>query len=92
MMRVMTGAIQHGLDDGSIRPSLDPVRTAVTLWGYTHGLIQLAEHKGEQLERRYGMDHDALIQHGLDLAGVALTGHCDATAPAPPTDLMSSTE
>jgi AcrR family transcriptional regulator len=92
LMHVKTDAIQQGIDDGSIRPNLDPVQTAVTLWGYTHGLIQLAEHKGGQLERRYGMDHDALIQHGLDLAGVALTGHCDVTAPAPPADLLSSTE
>lgn len=92
LMQVMTGAIQHGINDGSIRPGLDPAQTAVTLWGYTHGLIQLAEHKGRQLERHYGIDHDALIQHGLDLAGVALTGHCDVTAPAPPADLLPSTE
>jgi hypothetical protein len=83
----MTDTVQAGIDDGSIRPSLDPMQTAITLWGYTHGLIQLSAHKGPMLDRRHGIAPEALVANGLDFAGVALTGWCDEQAtnlPDPP--------
>jgi AcrR family transcriptional regulator len=87
VIQVMTDTVQDGIDDGSIRPSLDPMQTAITLWGYTHGLIQLSAHKGPMLDRRHGIAPDALVANGLDFAGVALTGWCDEQAtnlPDPP--------
>jgi AcrR family transcriptional regulator len=80
-METMTRALKNGIDDGSIRPDLDPVRTALTLWGSTHGLIQLVANKGEGLEQRYGLSRDALIGEGLDFLGLALAG---PAAEAPP--------
>jgi AcrR family transcriptional regulator len=88
IMAAMTGAIQDGIDDGSIRPDLDPTHTAITLWGYTHGLIQLIAHKGEGLEQRYGLDAETLVANGLDFAGVGLTGCASEQAPSPPSDLF----
>lgn len=90
IMDAMTGAIQDGIDDGSIRPDLHPSHTAITLWGYTHGLIQLAIHKGTGLEQQYGLDAETLVANGLDFAGVALTGHAPTEAPAPPSANPSS--
>jgi AcrR family transcriptional regulator len=72
---VMAQAIQNGIDDGSIRADLDPMQTAVTLWGSTHGLIQLAAQKGEGLEQRHGISPEALVNDGLNFFGVGLTGH-----------------
>lgn len=86
VIQVMTDTVQAGIDDGSIRPSLDPMKTAITLWGYTHGLIQLSAHKGPMLDRRHGITPDALVANGLDFAGVALTGWCDEQAPEVPPD------
>ena len=72
-MDVMAGAIQVGYDDGTINPQLgDPMMVAVTLWGFTHGVIQVATAKGHMLEQRYGLDPEALLRYGLFLAGVAL--------------------
>jgi AcrR family transcriptional regulator len=88
VMDVMTGAIQAGIDDGSIRPTLDPTETALTLWGYTHGLIQLAAHKGTMFDRRHNVSADALVEKGLDLAGVALTGWCEAKATDVPAEAL----
>ena len=56
VFQVMTGAIRAGIEDGSIRRSLDPMQTALTLWGYTHGLIQLAAHKGAMFAHRHGIE------------------------------------
>lgn len=75
VMDAMTKAIQQGIDDGSIRSDLDPTQTAITLWGCTHGLIQLAANKGESLEQQYGLSPDTLFDDGLGFLGVALAGH-----------------
>ena len=84
VIQVMTDTVQTGIDDGSIRPSLDPMQTAITLWGYTHGLIQLSARKGPMLDRRHNVTPETLIANGLDFAGVALTGWCDDQAPDMP--------
>ena len=70
----MAEAIRNGIDDGSIRSNLDPRQTAVTLWGSTHGLIQLAANKGKGLEERYDLDPGSLVENGLDFLGLALSG------------------
>src|SRR5271155_5413829 len=45
-------AIEAGIRDGSIRPDVgDPRLLAMTLWAFTHGVIQLAMAKGSDLAR-----------------------------------------
>jgi AcrR family transcriptional regulator len=77
VFQVMTDAIRAGIEDGSVRSSLDPMQTAITLWGYTHGLIQLAAHKGTMFAHRHGIEPQAFVEEGIDFMGVALTGWCE---------------
>jgi AcrR family transcriptional regulator len=52
VMDTVVQAIKGGQDDGSIRSGVgDPVMLAVTLWAFTHGLIQLTIAKGKDLGR-----------------------------------------
>ena len=45
-------AIETGLRDGSIRADVGPpVLFATSLWAFTHGIIQLAMAKGDDLQR-----------------------------------------
>jgi AcrR family transcriptional regulator len=45
-------AIEAGVRDGSIRPDIGPPALfATSLWAFTHGIIQLAMAKGDDLER-----------------------------------------
>jgi AcrR family transcriptional regulator len=45
-------AIETGIRDGSIRPDVgDPMRLALTLWAFTHGVIQITMAKGADLAR-----------------------------------------
>lgn len=74
VMEIMTEAIQSGIDDGSIRSELDPGLTSITLWGYTHGLIQVIAKKSAALKTQYQIDETSLVDFGLDLAGFALSG------------------
>lgn len=47
---VTVKALMQGMADGSIRKDLgDPLLTAITLWGLTHGVIQLAQSKGSMI-------------------------------------------
>jgi TetR/AcrR family transcriptional regulator len=64
---VVVQAIQTGIADGSVRPSIgDPVMLAVTLWSFTHGLIQLAMAKGSDMAR-FGIAIPDLSNYGFDL-------------------------
>jgi len=58
---LLIGAIRTGIQDGSIRPELDPARTAVMLWGLTSGIIQLVALKGGHLQARHGVRMDSLV-------------------------------
>jgi TetR/AcrR family transcriptional regulator len=52
VLGAVVGAITSGIRDGSIRPDVgQPTLLAVTLWAFTHGLIQLAMAKGDDLAR-----------------------------------------
>jgi hypothetical protein len=46
-------AIETGIRDGSIRADVgDPMLLALSLWAFTHGIIQIAMAKGSDLTRR----------------------------------------
>lgn len=52
VLGVITDAIEQGFADGSIRSDLGaPMLASIALWGFTHGIIQLAANKGHQIER-----------------------------------------
>lgn len=70
---LMVAAIRTGIADGSIRAGLTAVDAVATaLWGFMHGVIQIAATKGALLERR-GVSADALFQQALELALQALS-------------------
>src|SRR5450755_953742 len=65
-------AIEAGIRDASIRPDVgEPVMLAVTLWAFTHGIIQLVMAKGSDLAR-FGIAIPDLSNYALGLLrGVA---------------------
>ena len=65
---VTVGALRHGMRDGTIRRLPQPMLMAMTLWGFIHGTIQIAQTKSPFLEQA-GISVDAFlrnsIEHGL---------------------------
>lgn len=60
-------AIQAGLTDGTVRKDVgDPMMLAVSLWAFSHGLIQLAMAKANDLARM-NIGIAALSDYGFDL-------------------------
>jgi AcrR family transcriptional regulator len=60
--------LNRGTRDGSIRASLgDPYVTALALWAFTHGVIQIAATKGGQIQRE-GVAVEEFIDHAFAMA------------------------
>ncbi len=69
---VLVEAIRTGMQDGTIRPDVgDPLMTAIALWGFAHGIIQLATTKAEMLGK-FGIEIDPLMQHAFGLMTASL--------------------
>lgn len=64
---VVVAALVAGQQDGTIRADIgNPQITSRVLWGFTHGMIQIAMTKAEPLARR-GISVPQLTQHALHL-------------------------
>jgi len=71
---VVVAALRAGQRDGSIRSDLgDLAVTARVLWGFSHGLMQIAMTKSEVLAHT-GIGVPALIEQAMELLTFALTG------------------
>jgi AcrR family transcriptional regulator len=69
---VIVDSLNRGIADGSIRSDLDnPYVTALSLWAFSHGVIQIAATKGVQIEHE-GTPVAEFIEHGIGLALRAL--------------------
>ena len=61
-------ALANGIKDGSIRKSIgDPRPAAVSIWAFTHGLIQIALRKECMLQQNFQLNTAQMIAHGLKL-------------------------
>lgn len=63
---VFVNTIIEGINDGSIKKSIDPAATAFLLWGHTMGILQLVANKGPMIEKKTGMKSDKLLELSLD--------------------------
>jgi len=65
---VTVEAIAQGMRDGSLRADIEnPMQIAMTMWGFTHGVLQIAQHKGSVIEDG-GVAIDAFMDDALALA------------------------
>lgn len=60
-------SLNRGVADGSVRRDLgDSLTTALSLWAFTHGVIQIASSKGGQIEHE-GVPVQQFIDHAFSL-------------------------
>jgi AcrR family transcriptional regulator len=73
VLAVLATAIGTGHADGSISPAVgEPAMFAISLWGFTHGVIQIAMTKGAELAR-YAITADALYANAFSTLRLAMT-------------------
>ena len=71
---VVEEALSTGQRDGTVRIDLDDLAvTSRVLWGFTHGLIQIAMTKGQPLAQ-VGISVPQLTQHAIQLMRDMLAG------------------
>ncbi len=66
-LEILATAIQQGIEDGSIRSSIDPIKTAVSLWGQTTGIIQIAILKEDILKNSLNLTAKEIIDYSFEL-------------------------
>ena len=65
--QLVIDAIAQGQADGSVRSDLgDPHVSAIAMWGFSHGLIQIAMNKSQVLAHR-GISVPHLIDHAVQM-------------------------
>ena len=68
IMSLMTAVLTRGIRDGSLRKDLgDPLQTALCLWAFTHGLLQVTATQGDGIEVIHGVSPRQLVDFGFRL-------------------------
>lgn len=68
VLELIAIAIHKGIEDKSIRPDVDPKRTAVILWGQSMGMIQLQTMKDHHdFGERLSINFEELIHDSFDM-------------------------
>jgi AcrR family transcriptional regulator len=75
VLDLMAAVIEEGVRDGSIRQNIgDPMSTAICLWGFLHGIIQLGAKKEEMFGHLFKLDMKQLVDHAFGMMENSLTG------------------
>lgn len=83
VLQLMAEVIERGMDDGSIRDDLGaPLATAISLWGFTHGIIQVLAKRATVIQGAYRLDRSYIVTHAFDLLDRALRAD-ESPHPAP---------
>ena len=64
---VIVASLNRGTADGSVRPDIgDPYVTALSLWAFCHGVIQIASSKAGALQHE-GIAVESFVEHAIAL-------------------------
>lgn len=72
VMQVLVEAIQSGIDDGSIRSNLDPLKTAFLLNGVSSGIIHLIAREAQHIKKMEAFEPQELMDTFFDFTFNAL--------------------
>jgi AcrR family transcriptional regulator len=88
LLVTVADAVREGIEDGTIRPDLDPMKTAILLWAQTDGVIRIIAHKCRHLGEFENMDLKDMIKDFFQFAYSALrsNGQMPTAADSPAAD------
>jgi AcrR family transcriptional regulator len=72
LLETVADAVRAGVEDGTIRSDLDPMKTAILLWAQTDGVIRVIGRKCEHLKEFEDIDLRHLINDFFEFAYNAL--------------------
>lgn len=72
-LKMLINAILTGIGDKSIRQNIDPVKTALSLWGQTTGIVQIAKLKEDiVISPHFSLSADEVIEYSFELISHSL--------------------
>lgn len=73
MIELIVSVLNRGRKEGSVRRDLgDPLQTALCLYAFTHGLLQMTASAGDHLREEHGVPPAHLIEQGFALMRATL--------------------
>ena len=67
-LELLIESIVTGIKDGSIRSDVDPIKTAINLWGQTTGVLQIASLKEKiVITKNFNITAQEVIDYCFDL-------------------------
>lgn len=72
VLELVVEALRLGIEDGSVKPDIDPVLTANVLWAQSSGMIQFATEKKKHLEQEHGIFVDDFIDCYFKMVGCSI--------------------
>lgn len=70
---LVIASVQAGIDDGTIRKELDPVHTALLLYGMSRGVIKLAAKEAQTDRGKRKFDPEDLMNKFFEFVGYSLS-------------------
>lgn len=67
LFALMQEAVRIGIEDGSIRRDIDPVKLSLVLWGHSSGVLHLMKSKKFLVEKMFGLNPEGLVEYSHDL-------------------------
>jgi TetR/AcrR family transcriptional regulator len=64
---ILVQSIITGINDGSMRKNIDPLKTAISLWGQSTGIIQLVAMRKNLFQGQYALSVKDIITYTFDL-------------------------
>ena len=71
-IELVVSVIMLGQEDGTIRKDINPLHTAIILWGQLTGVIQILSKKGNHLQEEHGFNLDGLMDETFNFVYRAL--------------------
>lgn len=69
---ILTDSIKTGIKDGTIRSNVRPEETAITLWAFTNGLMQITDVKKMFIEEIHGIEVQSVLEQAEELIYMSL--------------------
>ena len=64
---ILVNAIYSGINDGSIRSDVNPIKTAISLWGQSTGIIQIIALKENIILNNYSLKSSEIVEYTFNL-------------------------
>jgi AcrR family transcriptional regulator len=65
-LTLVIDALRTGIEDGTVRHDVHPVKMAVLLWGHTTGVLQNNHLKCKAMTDTFGIDCDEIIEYHME--------------------------